>query len=57
MQLLLMPILDGQALLYSFECTPELGVEVSFGSGGSQSMPANGLPGVSSFLVCFFFKS
>ncbi|KMZ62571.1 hypothetical protein ZOSMA_452G00060 [Zostera marina] len=52
--LLLMPILDGQALLYSFECTPELGVEVSFGSGGSQSMPANGLPGVSSFLTKLF---
>lgn len=54
MQLLLMPILDGQALLYSFESTPELGVEIAFGGGGSQSMPANGLPGVSNFLVCFF---
>ncbi|GLU13003.1 hypothetical protein SLE2022_296530 [Rubroshorea leprosula] len=49
--LLLMPILDGKAILYSFVCTPEIRVGVAFGSGGSQSLPATELPGVSSFLV------
>uniref|UniRef100_A0A1D1Z976 Ras GTPase-activating protein 4 n=1 Tax=Anthurium amnicola TaxID=1678845 RepID=A0A1D1Z976_9ARAE len=52
--LLLMPILDGQAFLYSFESTPEVGVGVVFGSGGSQSLPATELPGVSTWLVKLF---
>ncbi|KAK9091297.1 hypothetical protein Sjap_024474 [Stephania japonica] len=49
--LLFMPILDGQALLYSFESTPEVRISVVFGSGGSQALPATELPGVSSWLV------
>ncbi|MQL77589.1 hypothetical protein Taro_010003 [Colocasia esculenta] len=52
--LLLMPILDGQALLYSFESSPEVRVGVVFGSGGSQSLPATELPGVSTWLVKLF---
>ncbi|XP_022736056.1 synaptotagmin-5-like isoform X2 [Durio zibethinus] len=49
--LLLMPILDGKAILYSFLSTPEVRLTVAFGSGGSQSLPATELPGVSSWLV------
>ncbi|KAG8476222.1 hypothetical protein CXB51_033122 [Gossypium anomalum] len=49
--LLLMPILDGKAILYSFISTPEVRISVAFGSGGSQSLPATELPGVSSWLV------
>ncbi|CAM8926871.1 unnamed protein product [Rhodiola kirilowii] len=48
--LLLMPILDGKAVLYSFVTTPEVRIGVAFGSG-SQSLPATELPGVSSWLV------
>lgn len=46
-----MPILDGRAFLYSFISTPEVRIGVAFGSGGSQSLPATELPGVSSWLV------
>ncbi|XP_004138346.1 uncharacterized protein LOC101204113 isoform X1 [Cucumis sativus] len=49
--LLLRPILDGRAILYSFVFTPEVRIGVAFGSGGSQSLPATELPGVSSWLV------
>ncbi|KAF6165180.1 hypothetical protein GIB67_000764 [Kingdonia uniflora] len=49
--LILMPILDGQAVLYSFESIPEVRIGVAFGSGSSQSLPATELPGVSSWLV------
>ncbi|TYG91919.1 hypothetical protein ES288_A12G301600v1 [Gossypium darwinii] len=49
--LLLMPILDGKAILYSFVSTPEVRISIAFGSGGSQSLPATELPGVSSWLV------
>jgi hypothetical protein len=51
-QLLLMPVLDGRAVLYSFVSIPEVRIGVAFGSGGSQSLPATELPGVSSWLVC-----
>ncbi|KAJ6814904.1 extended synaptotagmin-1 isoform X2 [Iris pallida] len=47
----LTPILDGQAILYSFESTPEIRIGVAFGGGGSQTLPATELPGVSSWLV------
>ncbi|CAK7349717.1 unnamed protein product [Dovyalis caffra] len=53
-ELLLMPILDGRAVLYSFVSTPEVRIGVAFGSGGSQSLPATELPGVSSWLVKVF---
>ncbi|KAH7549335.1 hypothetical protein JRO89_XS13G0016000 [Xanthoceras sorbifolium] len=49
--LMLMPILDGKAVLYSFVTTPEVRIGIAFGSGGSQSLPATELPGVSSWLV------
>lgn len=49
--LLLSPILDGKAILYSFVSTPEVRIGVAFGSGVSQSLPATELPGVSSWLV------
>ncbi|KAL6007485.1 hypothetical protein ACLOJK_032983 [Asimina triloba] len=49
--LFFMPIIDGQAILYSFESTPEVRIGVAFGSGGSQNLPATELPGVSSWLV------
>ncbi|KAJ6813207.1 extended synaptotagmin-1 isoform X2 [Iris pallida] len=49
--LLLTPVLDGQAILYSFESIPEIRIGVAFGSGGSQTLPATELPGVSSWLV------
>ena len=52
-QLLFIPVLDGKALLYSFVSTPEVRLGVAFGSGGSQSLPATELPGVSSWLVGF----
>ncbi|XP_044466420.1 uncharacterized protein LOC123196445 isoform X2 [Mangifera indica] len=52
--LLLMPILEGRALLYSFVSVPEVRIGVAFGSGGSQSLPATELPGVSSWLVKLF---
>lgn len=50
-QLLLSPILDGEAILYSFESTPEVRIGVAFGSGGSQAIPGMELPGVSTWLV------
>ncbi|KAG5229844.1 hypothetical protein OIU76_023070 [Salix suchowensis] len=50
-ELLLMPVLDGRAVLYSFVSTPDVRIGVAFGSGGSQSLPATELPGVSSWLV------
>ncbi|KAL8141838.1 hypothetical protein V2J09_014870 [Rumex salicifolius] len=50
-ELQLMPILDGRAILYSFLTVPEVRIGVAFGSGGSQSLPATELPGVSSWLV------
>jgi hypothetical protein len=49
--ILLMPALEGKALLYSFVSTPEVRIGVAFGSGGSDSLPATELPGVSSWLV------
>ncbi|GAV69274.1 C2 domain-containing protein [Cephalotus follicularis] len=49
--LLLIPILDGKAVLYSFVSTPDVRIGVAFGSGGSQSLPGTELPGVSSWLV------
>lgn len=49
--LLISPILDGKAVLYSFVSTPEVRIGVAFGSGGSQTLPATELPGVSSWLV------
>lgn len=55
LQLLLMPILDGKAVLYSFVSIPEVRIGVAFGSGGSQSLPATELPGVSSWLVGFLY--
>ncbi|KAG7944615.1 hypothetical protein I3843_15G110900 [Carya illinoinensis] len=48
---LLMPVLDGKAFLYSFVSRPEVKIGVAFGSGGSQSLPATELPMVSSWLV------
>ncbi|KAL6281591.1 hypothetical protein ACE6H2_018472 [Prunus campanulata] len=52
--LLLMPVLNGKAILYSFLSVPEVRIGVAFGSGGSQSLPATELPGVSSWLVKLF---
>lgn len=49
--LLFRPILEGKAIAYSFITTPEVRLGVAFGSGGSQSLPATELPGVSSWLV------
>ncbi|XP_020592907.1 synaptotagmin-5 [Phalaenopsis equestris] len=48
---LITPILDGQALLYSFESTPDVRIGVAFGSGNGQTLPATELPGVSTWLV------
>ncbi|KAL6626670.1 hypothetical protein ACP70R_030396 [Stipagrostis hirtigluma subsp. patula] len=47
----LIPILDGEAILYSFESIPEVAIGVAFGSGGSQAIPGMELPGVSTWLV------
>ncbi|XP_057952419.1 synaptotagmin-5 [Malania oleifera] len=55
--LLLMPILDGKAILYSFVSAPEVRIGVAFGSGGSQTLPATELPGVSSWLVKLFTET
>ncbi|CAL9031598.1 unnamed protein product [Prunus brigantina] len=52
--LLLMPVLNGKAILYTFLSVPEVRIGVAFGSGGSQSLPATELPGVSSWLVKLF---
>ncbi|GLT64210.1 hypothetical protein SLA2020_367170 [Shorea laevis] len=49
--LVLMPVLDGRGILYSFVSIPDVRIGVAFGSGGSQSLPATELPGVSSWLV------
>ncbi|KAM1081316.1 hypothetical protein FF1_015856 [Malus domestica] len=49
--LLLMPVLNGKAILYSFLSVPEVRIGIAFGSGGSQALPATELPGVSSWLV------
>lgn len=46
-----MPVLNGRAILYSFLSVPDVRIGVAFGSGGSQSLPATELPGVSSWLV------
>ena len=51
LQLLLSPILDGEAVLYSFETTPEVRIGVAFGSGGSQAGSGTEIPGVSTWLV------
>ncbi|XP_078438859.1 C2 domain-containing protein [Wolffia australiana] len=56
-KVLLMPVLEGQAILFSFESPPELRVGVAFGSGGSQSLPATELPGVSSWLEKVFAET
>ncbi|XP_019457985.1 PREDICTED: extended synaptotagmin-1-like isoform X2 [Lupinus angustifolius] len=53
-QLLITPVLDGKALLYSFASTPEVRIGIAFGSGGSQSLPATEWPGVSSWLEKLF---
>ncbi|KAL2630102.1 hypothetical protein R1flu_014788 [Riccia fluitans] len=45
----LIPILDGQAVLFSFDVVPEVRVGVAFGSG-SQTAPQTELPVVSSWL-------
>ncbi|XP_020220786.1 synaptotagmin-5 isoform X2 [Cajanus cajan] len=50
--LMVTPILDGKALLYSFLSTPEVRIGIAFGSGASQS--ATELPGVSPWLVKLF---
>ncbi|RDX73488.1 Synaptotagmin-5, partial [Mucuna pruriens] len=50
--LLVTPILDGKALLFSFLSTPEVRIGIAFGSGASQS--ATELPGVSPWLVKLF---
>lgn len=52
--LLLRPVLEGRGILYSFVSIPEVRIGVAFGSGGSQSLPATELPGVSSWLVKLF---
>lgn len=52
-----MPVLDGRAFLYSFVAPPEVRIGVAFGSGGSQSLPATELPGVSAWLVCDWFTT
>ncbi|KAF6169194.1 hypothetical protein GIB67_013624 [Kingdonia uniflora] len=49
-----MPILDGQAVLYSFESISEVRIGVAFGSGSNQSLPTTELLGVSSWLVKLF---
>nr|GLL35835.1 synaptotagmin-5-like [Ipomoea trifida] len=41
-------VLDGRALLYSFESTPEVRIGVAF--GGNQSQPATEVPGVRAWL-------
>jgi hypothetical protein len=51
LKLLLRPILDGQAILYSFVSAPEVRINVAFGGGNGQSLPSTELPGVSSWLV------
>lgn len=55
--LLFMPILDGQAILYSFESIPEVRIGVTFGSGGSQTLQGTELPGVSTWLVKLFTET
>lgn len=47
----MIPVLDGRALLYSFESTPEVRIGVAF--GGNQSQPATEVPGVRAWLVYF----
>lgn len=49
-QLRLLPILDGQAVLYSFVNTTEVRIGLAFGTG-SQSTPQMELPMLSSWLV------
>lgn len=55
--LLLRPVLNGKAVLYSFVSAPEVRIGVAFGSGGSQSLPATELPGVNSWLVKIFTET
>ncbi|XP_010264022.1 PREDICTED: extended synaptotagmin-1-like isoform X2 [Nelumbo nucifera] len=55
-ELLLMPVLDGKAVLYSFESTPEVRIGVAFGGSGNQRLSGTELPGVSSWLVNLFTK-
>ncbi|CAK9876092.1 unnamed protein product [Sphagnum jensenii] len=45
----IVPILDGQGILYSFDTTPEVKVGIAFGSG-SQSVPQTELPVLSTWL-------
>lgn len=52
-----MPVLEGKALLYSFVSTPEVRINVAFGSGGNQSLPATELPVVSSWLVRIMYHA
>ncbi|CAA7053104.1 unnamed protein product [Microthlaspi erraticum] len=47
--LLIRPILEGRAMLYSFVSNPEVRIGVAF--GGGQSLPATQIPGVSTGLV------
>jgi len=50
----IMPILDGQGVLYSFETTPDVRLGIAFGSG-SQSVSQTELPILSSWLVCLLW--
>ncbi|XP_047327846.1 extended synaptotagmin-1-like [Impatiens glandulifera] len=50
-ELLLRPILDGKAVLYSFLYSPEVRIDLAFGTGETQSLPATEFPIVSSWLV------
>ena len=50
LQLKISPILDGQALLYSFVDRPEVHVGVSV-AGGNSSLSLSDLPGVATWLV------
>lgn len=54
---LITPILDGQALLYAFESTPEVRIGVAFGTGNGSTLPATELPGVSTWLVKLFTET
>jgi hypothetical protein len=47
----ILPILDGQGMLFSFERTPAVKVGIVFGSG-SHSVPQTELPLLSGWLVC-----
>lgn len=55
--ILITPILDGQALLYSFESNPEVRIGVAFGTGNGNSLPATEFPWVSTWLVKIFTET